>query len=198
MPTQTIAEIGKTYEDKRTHRKGKVLEYNEKYKTYLFESNDGNTFNVTSSQFKINWIEVAEPRVVDREEANEKVQEKSKELNQQYVDLILEASKFVDGFNNPEITIKAEPRKHKFRLYIRRRCVFDLDIRIRFGFFRVWLNEEDNDNVSWSVEPMSVKFYEKSCRNFITEFELDKFTIALQDLGTLVVNKLKEENENEI
>ena len=199
MPTQTIqAEIGKTYEDKRTHRKGKLLEFNDKYKTYLLESNDGNTFNVSSSQFKINWIEVAEPRVVNREKANADAKERSKELNQQYVDLMLQASKFADSFNNPEVTIKVEPRKHKFKMFIRRHAVFDMDIRIRYGYCRVWLNERDNDAVSWSATPAVVKYYENSCRNFITEFELDKFPTVLQDLGTLIVDKLKEENNYEI
>lgn len=201
MPTAKTVPVnfGKTYEDKRTHRQGKLLEYNEKFKTYLFESSSGQTFNVSSSQFNINWIEIAEPRVVNREKANEAIKEKSKELNQKFVDLVLVASKFVDGFNNPDVTVKAIHDKYRLKFFIRTHVVFDMDIRLRNGFCRVWLNAVDNDAVSWTVSPLSAKYYTNSCRNYITEFRLDQFDTVLNDLSTLIVNKLnEEENKDEV
>ena len=201
MPTVKTVPVnfGKTYEDKRTHRQGKLLEYNEKFKTYLLESSNGQTFNVSSSQFNINWIEIAEPRVVNREQANESIKEKSKELNQKFVDLVLIASKFVDKFNNHDVTVKAIHDKYRLKFFIRTHVVFDMDIRLRNGFCRVWLNAVDNDAMTWTATPLSVKYYENSCRNYITEFELDQFDTVLNDLSILIVDRLnKEEKEDEI
>ena len=65
--------IGQIYEDRRTHKKGKLLERDEKYKTLLMESDDGKSFNITYGGFKSNWRKVDE-EVPTIEEAMQEVE----------------------------------------------------------------------------------------------------------------------------
>ena len=68
-----IGTIGQIYEDRRTHKRGKLLERDEKYKTLLLEADDGKSFNITYGGFKSNWRKVDEP-VQTIEEALEEVE----------------------------------------------------------------------------------------------------------------------------
>ena len=56
-----IGEIGVIYEDRRTKKKGKLVERDDKYKTLLMEASDGKSFNITFGGFKSNWRKVDEP-----------------------------------------------------------------------------------------------------------------------------------------
>lgn len=52
--------VGQIYEDRRTKKRGKLVERDEKYKTLLMESDDGKSFNITYGGFKSNWRKVDE------------------------------------------------------------------------------------------------------------------------------------------
>ena len=47
-----IGVIGQIYEDRRTKKKGKLIERDEKYKTLLLETSEGKSFNVSYGGFK--------------------------------------------------------------------------------------------------------------------------------------------------
>lgn len=47
--------IGQNYEDRRTHKAGKLISRDDKYKTLMFESADGKSFNVSYSTFRSNY-----------------------------------------------------------------------------------------------------------------------------------------------
>jgi len=70
-----IGIIGATYEDRRTKKKGKLIERDEKYKTLLMESSDGKSFNITFGSFKSNWRKVDEPEQTVEEAMTEEVPE---------------------------------------------------------------------------------------------------------------------------
>lgn len=207
MADKTLnVEFGKVYEDHRTHRSGKVLEYDEKYKTFLLESSDGNTFNVTSSQFKINWILSDTPDVDTTTDKIEKEAPKKadKGLKEDFVQLILVASNFADSFKSEYVTIKPDARKSKFKLFVGKRVVFDCDLRLSTNSCRVWLDDYSNNAVSWTNKPTATKFYPNITRNYITEFSLENYSDVLNDLSVIVIERLQnyktkmEENGYEI
>lgn len=53
--------IGQIYEDRRTKKRGRIVERDEKFKTLLMESDDGKSFNITFGSFKSNWRKLDEP-----------------------------------------------------------------------------------------------------------------------------------------
>lgn len=68
-----VGTIGQIYEDRRTKKRGKLLERDEKYKTLLMESDDGKSFNITYGGFKSNWRKIDE-EVPTIEQAMEEVE----------------------------------------------------------------------------------------------------------------------------
>lgn len=198
------ATFGQTYEDRRTHRSGKLLEYNEKYKTYLLESSDGKTFNITSAQFKNNWRlvekeevqEIVEPEVeeveVKKATYSGPTEETKKELNEFLTSTLLLSSKYADSFNNEIITSKIELAKRRFKIKVRNVVVYDVDILLHKHICRVWLNEYDNKRVSWTNKPIVVKKYPYPRRCYTSEFEANKLPEVLEDLRGLVIDKMAE------
>lgn len=197
--------FNKTYEDRRTHRSGKLLEYNEKYKTYLLESSDGKTFNVTSSQFKINWrlIEEAEVQTEVKPEVEPAevktgttytgpTEEKKKELNDVYTDAVLIGSKFIDSFMNDAVAIKLVPRKNMFRVRVDRHIVFDVQVMVKYNKFRLWLFEEDfNAQITnSSKQSLSTKQYPYSGNAYTIEYNLIDLADVLEELRTVVLDHL--------
>lgn len=208
MTEQTM--FGNVYEDKRTHRSGKLIEYNEKYKTYLLESSDGKTFNVTSSQFKVNWRMIEEAEV--QEEVKPEVEpakvkskstykgpseEKKKELNSAYTDAVLVAQQFVDGFNN-DVAIKIVPAKNLFKLRIGRNIITSIYVLSKVDTLRVWLSERDfNTFVSaCSIQPRCTKKYPYTGRCFTVEYSVKDLPTVLEDLKTILLDHLVDKEED--
>lgn len=200
----TEVNFGQTYEDRRTHRSGKLLEFNEKFKTYLLESSDGKTFNITSAQFKNNWRiieqeevqEIVEPEVeeVEVKESNYKgpSEEKQRELNDLLVNTLLLGSKYADSFGNEIITAKIEPNKRHFKIKVRSTIVFEVTILLHKNICRVWLNEYDNKRVSWTNKPICNKKYPYPRRCYTSDFDVHKLPEVLDDLKGIVLDKLVE------
>lgn len=197
--------FGQRYADRRTHRTGTLISYDDKYRTYLLESQDGKSFNITSSQFNKNW-EVSEEDVevepLEVEEA--KVgkarytgpsEEKKQELDKTLETFFLVAKKYVDDFSNEIITIKPEPNKRRFLMKVRHRTVFITDCLLRQKHCRVWLREYVGDLMSWTVKPVSMKRYNGSKLNTTVEFPLEKLNEVLDDLKAIVIQDMTEMEE---
>jgi len=135
-----IGIIGATYEDRRTKKKGKLVERDEKFKTLLMESSDGKSFNITFGGFKSNWRKIDEPEqtleeameeipIPEQEKKQKPKKEKPKkkleetdEVNIGLESLVKSLVVYLDSFNsnilniNPHIdrnliTIKLDNRK---------------------------------------------------------------------------------------
>lgn len=202
--------FGMTYEDKRTHRSGVLISYSDKYKTYLMESSDGKSFNVTSSQFKVNWrlVETAEvkeevkPEVetVKVEPAKVKsgttykgpTEEQKKELNDLYTEAVKLGQKFIESFDNDALALKLVPDKNMFRVRINYNIISDIYVMTKFKKVRVWLTEEDCNSFlsSCSIKPMSAKQYPYTGRCYALEFGLTDLNVVLEDLRPIVVDNL--------
>ena len=199
------ANFGQRYVDRRTHRVGILLEYDEKYKTYLLESQDGKTFNITSSQFKQNWeqteeeVEVepikAEPAKVGKKRYKGPPEEQKDELNKILETFFLVGKAYVDEFQNEIITIKPEPYKHRFLMKVRHHTVFIADCMLKKKVCRVWLREHISDLMSWTVKPISVKRYPGTNMNTTVEFPLEKLKDVLDDLRAVVIQDMTEMEE---
>ena len=197
----------KTYEDKRTHRSGKLLEYNEKYKTYLLESSDGKTFNVTSSQFKINWrmIEESEVQAEIKPEQPEKVVSKpkkavvqkrksvdSKELNQTYTDTTLALSKYAGSFQNDLIAVALMPHKRICKFKVDYNILFELQVLLRSDRFRLWVKDNIFDRLiaDCSIEPVATKQFNCPGRNYTADYNLSDLEAVLDDVRTIVLDAI--------
>ena len=200
----TVENFGQTYEDRRTHRSGKLLEFNEKFKTYLLESSDGKTFNITSAQFKNNWRmieqeevqEIVEPEVEEVETREPTytgpTEEQKKELDDFLANALLLGSNYADSFDNEVVTAKVEPNKRIFRIKVKSTVVFDMTILLHKHLCRVWLDEYDNKRISWTNKPISVKKYPDIRRCYASEFEANKLPEVLEDLKPIVIDKMVE------
>ena len=199
-------EFGQTYEDMRTHRAGVLLEYDEKYKTYLLETLEGTSFNITSSQFNKNWrkIGVAYIRApvvntdIEVYEHNTKSGYKGKsEEDEQEVNKILEtfmlsASTYADSFENPIISAKPEISKRRFKMKVRHHTVFIMDCLLRTKTCRVWIKEYASDLMSWTVKPLHMRNYVGYRHNITLEFPLEVMENVLDDLRGIVITEMTE------
>lgn len=202
----TEFELNRVYEDRRTHRNGKLLEYNEKYKTYLLESSDGKSFNVTSSQFKNNW------RMIEQEEVKEQIkpeveqaeikparykgksEEEKKELNDLFSSSTIYINEYVQGFKNPHIqmNIRQPISKNTLRVRIDHWIVFDVQVMVKSKKCRIWLGEYAFNSTSWTVKPLAMKQYPGTNKNYTVEFSLEDLPTVLDDLKPAVLDKLAE------
>lgn len=202
--------FGMTYEDKRTHRSGVLISYSDKYKTYLMESSDGKSFNVTSSQFKVNWrlVETAEvkeevkPEVetVKVEPAKVKsgttykgpTEEQKKELNDLYTEAVKLGQKFIESFDNDALALKISPEKNMFKLRIGRDIITSIYILVKFRKIRIWLNEQDCKSLlaSCSVKPISTKQYPYEGRCYAMEYHYEELDNVLEDIRVIVLDNL--------
>lgn len=197
--------FGQRYADRRTHRTGTLISYDDKYRTYLLESLDGKSFNITSSQFNKNWElteEVVEVEPIEVEQAEVSKarytgpsEEKKEELNKTLETFYLVARNYVDEFQNEIITIKPEPHKRRFLMKVRHRTVFIVDCLLRQKNCRVWLREYASDLMSWTVKPISIKRYAGTNHNTTVEFPLENLNEVLDDLKAIVIQDMTEMEE---
>lgn len=199
--------FNKIYEDRRTHRSGKLLEYNEKYKTYLLESSDGKSFNVTSAQLKTNW------RMIEQEEVQEPVkpkvekakvksgttykgksEEEKKELNDLFTSSTIYINDYVQSFKNPNVQMSiCKPiSKNKVKIRVNHWSAFEIQILLKAKQFRVWMTEYAFNKALWSKKPLSMKQYPGTNKNFTVEFGLEDLPQLLEDLRPIVLDKLVE------
>lgn len=199
--------FGKLYEDRRTHRSGKLLDYAEKYKTYLLETSDGKSFNVTSAQFKNNWRmieqeEVQEPIKPEAEVAEVKSgttykgksEEEKKELNDLFTSSTIYINDYVQEFKNPHVCmfIKTPISKNTIRVRIDHFVVFDVQILVKFKQCRIWMSEYAFNSTNWTKKPLAQKQYPGTNKNYTVEFGLEDLPQVLEDLKPIVLDDLAE------
>ena len=154
--------IGQMYEDRRTKKRGKLLERDEKYKTLLMESTEGKSFNITFGGFKSNWrqveivepTEVVEPLVeepvtepVKEEVAEEKPVKKARkkqaerDVNPELEDMALKVLDYSKTFNDVKVSTNVVPIKRRVTLKVDNRRIFILTHKSRKHNFDVCVHE---------------------------------------------------------
>lgn len=145
--------IGQMYEDRRTKKVGKLVERDDKYKTLLFETADGKTFNVSFGGFKSNWRKCAEPEQTVEEamveveiapadaepvcvvEAVETpvVPKKADtgNVNERFVNTTLQVVDFIKSFDNSKLAVKVLPLKRGIIIKFGSRRVFEIYYKAR-------------------------------------------------------------------
>lgn len=73
--TKVAGVIGQRYSDRRTGKTGVLIDRNEKFKTLLFEADDGSTFNICYSTFRSQWRKesMEQPTIIT--DASDKIEE---------------------------------------------------------------------------------------------------------------------------
>ena len=161
-----LGTIGQMYEDRRTKKKGKLIERDEKYKTLLLESEDGKSFNVSYGGFKGNWRSVDEPvetieeamQEVDtsKEDIPEQTTEEKKEekpakivkkraernISEGYESAYHRVSEYAKSFNNPALIVDVLPNKRKVLLKFNNRKIFIINYLTRSDEYRVCVSEK--------------------------------------------------------
>ena len=210
-----IGIVGHIYEDRRTKKKGKLIERDEKYKTLLLETSDGKSFNVSYGGFKSNWRSVDE-HVETVEEAMEEIEipeqpkkekvekpvkkRKERELNPGFESAILKMMDYAKTFNNPDIIIDVDAKKHKilFKINSTKHKLFNVNYQVRKDRFQIAVNDvflkriKDNDYVK------SIKYHE-TWVNTRYEFmlDVDKLDMFLDDARQYVIDFMSDNLEEE-
>lgn len=197
--------FGQLYEDKRTHRAGTIVEYDDKYKTYLLESPDGKSFNITSSQFRLNWIPIEQPKEIVKPEVpiakqgkkgySGPTKKQKDEVNDMLATFMLIGSKYADSYENEIVTVKPELYKRRFLMKVRHHTIFIVDCLLRTKTCRVWMKEYASDLMSWTVKPLSMKRYPTYTHNTTVEFPIDNLNEVLDDLRAIVIQEMTEMEE---
>ena len=155
--------IGQIYEDRRTHKKGKLLERDEKYKTLLMESYDGKSFNITYGGFKSNWRKVDEevPTIEEamqevevpvepvKEESQEvkpvvkkKQKRKEREVSKGFETATLKLLEYVNSFNSPKTNANVIPSKRNLVFRVSGHRITILTYLARKDSFRACVYED--------------------------------------------------------
>ena len=147
-----IGVIGSMYEDRRTKKKGKLLERDNKFKTLLMESEDGKSFNITFGGFKSNWRKIDEPEQTVEEAMEEKIPEEQitvkkpkekkpvkksekksvkkkvvdAEINEGLENATTSLAEFVQSFENPRLRLRTVLEKKSNALILDDRKQFEL------------------------------------------------------------------------
>lgn len=138
--------ISQKYEDRRTKKVGTLLERDEKYKTLLFKSDDGKTFNVSYGGFKSNWRKTENLPTVEEsmEEIEIPIEPKtelveipevkitnSRDASDLYESVCMKVTSFSASFMSSEVTSKLIPRKNGIALKIGNKRVFEVYAKVR-------------------------------------------------------------------
>ena len=201
-----IGVIGQIYEDRRTKKRGKLLERDEKFKTLLLESDDGKSFNITFGGFKSNWRKVDEP-IQTVEEAMEevevpvevaekptievanKIKKKEREISKGFETATIKILEFDKSFNNPKTNVTAIPKKRDLVFKVSGHRIVILTYLARKDSFRVCVYEKvfllfkDKDYVS---EGMYNENWQSMKYSFVIKsVNLDRF---FEDLRPYIVD----------
>ena len=201
-----IGVIGATYEDRRTKKKGKLIERDEKYKTLLLESSDGKSFNITFGSFKSNWRKVDEPEQTVEEameeipEANiepEKVEKKPKkeviEDDEFFESTYDKFVAYAESFNTGKVNISSYSKKKNKNDFIciklGRNKFIDFYFRAR-GYFWLMMPEFVYTQTKWSVKLENVVNTPKNRREISCRLEYDDIEKFLSDIRPAIVEVL--------
>lgn len=190
--------IGQMYEDRRTKKRGKVVQRDEKFKTLLMESPDGKSFNISYGGFKSNWRIVDEPEetleevpipenvepVIEVPKA-EKRKYKERDVSEGLEKATLRLLDYAKDFNDNRVVAKVTPEKRRIALKVSSRRMFVISYNVRSEDFQVCVNEsfflkikdrpyvrKEKYNESWA----SLKY------SFLIEYDkLEEFLVDAKD-----------------
>lgn len=212
-----IGIIGQMYEDRRTKKVGKLVERDEKYKTLLFESEDGKSFNVSFGGFKSNWrkyesveateesIKLEEPVVESTEPVKEDVKPavhkkpRKGQLHKEYTDAVLAVSKLVSSIENERLTLHVMENKTAFVIKIDNKRLFEVYTRPQKGYHFILVSE----SVYRELEPIKdnigiayVRNSKTAARSIKLEVPVDfKFSHFCDGIKNCILNNLVKESE---
>lgn len=159
-----IGVIGQMYEDRRTKKRGKLVERDDKYKTLLMESEDGKSFNVSYGGFKSNWRSCDEP-VETMEEALQEVEvpegvekpkkeKKAKRVeldintldNQEKADffanIIQKYLNFAKSFGDEDMSVTPNLRDCRVSVKMGKRRLFETYAKYKMGLYNTIVPED--------------------------------------------------------
>ena len=182
-----IGVIGSMYEDRRTKKKGKLLERDNKFKTLLMESEDGKSFNITFGGFKSNWRKIDEPEQTVEEAMEEKIPEEQitvkkpkekkpvkksekksvkkkvvdAEINEGLENATTSLAEFVQSFENPRLRLRTVLEKKSNALILDDRKQFELVYSRMKNRFSVCMTEKIAQLLSKKPYASKIVFHEK-------------------------------------
>jgi len=214
-----IGVIGQIYEDRRTHKKGKLLERDEKYKTLLMESDDGKSFNITYGGFKSNWRKIDEPattveealqevevpaEVADvisvepkkKKSSNNKKKKSASDVRPELEEATKTLVTYVDSFSSPRLSLLPNFEKKLIAIRLDKRKVVEIIFNPRKLGFTVCSKEvfaKAADKLSYID---GVNYYEKwKTVNYAFFVSSGNFNKLLNDLRPVFVNILSSEED---
>lgn len=205
-----IGTIGAIYEDRRTKKKGKLIERDEKYKTLLMEASDGKSFNITFGGFKSNWRKVDEPEqtVEEAMQEVELTEEKPKKKEKPKVNKDAEGilayedifNSYVESLNSDKVSLKFVPAKGKkdsFVIFkIGKNKFIDLYLRAR-GRFWIMMPEFVYSQTKWKIELINVVNTPKNRREISCSIKWEDLSQFLEDIRHSFVEVLSAKVEEE-
>ena len=206
-----IGEIGVIYEDRRTKKKGKLIERDEKYKTLLMESSDGKSFNITFGGFRSNWRKVDEPEQTIEEAMEEipiPVQEKKPiskkkppaeekdEVNPIFEEALKQIVAYVESFNSSKLIVRPSFENNMVSIKLCAKKFLEIFRKPRNNYFTVACKE----NIAQFVDKLEfidgVKFFPtRKPLNYAFLVDVDKFDTFLSCLNPEIMNLISEEIE---
>ena len=188
-----IGVIGQIYEDRRTKKRGKLVERDDKYKTLLLESEDGKSFNISFGGFKSNWRSIDEP-VETLEEAMQEVEipeekivikrkrtSKPRDVNPELESVVLEMIEYAKSFGNSRVHVSSVPKRRVVLLKIETRKVFEIILIARKNLYKVCVPEALLLLIREKkyVQENSIQYHNKWINTKYT------FTMQCEDVGLL-------------
>lgn len=211
-----IGIIGQMYEDRRTKKTGKLIERDEKYKTLLFESPDGKTFNTSYGTFKSNYRKCEMPKEeiieeieqvedvkkvepVCEENTEEPVKKPRKkraeaELSELYVSTTMCLLAYAESFKNPAIQIKSIPKKNINYIKAGRRRIVDVTSRLRDNTYIVCMSEEMYTKIKDFKYIDNQKFHENWHLKMCFTVPVERFDDFLENCRDYIINFMCEQN----
>ena len=217
-----IGVIGQIYEDRRTKKRGKLLERDEKFKTLLLESDDGKSFNITFGGFKSNWRKVDEP-IQTVEEAMEEVipeekitvdtkvkkitKKKSKsktvkKFNGEISEALEEATKilveYISSYNSALLQIKPQFDRDYIAIKMGDRKFIEVFRRKRTNHYIIACKEDVAKFVKDFKFVYNLKYYPtRKPLNYAFYVDADNFDKFLESFRSIIVDMLSDNVKGE-
>lgn len=134
--------------------------------------------------------------VVGKKRYGGPTEEKKSELKQDFTDGVLIANKYIDSFENEDLSLKVDVAKKKVLIKYRANVIADVDIMSKHKACRVWLREHVANTHKWSIEPNAITQYPWSGRNISATFDLASLETVLNDLRQVIIDFMVESNKS--
>jgi len=219
-----IGTIGQIYEDRRTKKRGKLIERDNKFKTLLMESEDGKSFNITFSGFKSNWRKVDEPEQTVEEAMQEEVPEeqitvktpvrlpvkknvvkkkstkkvKSDSVNQAFEEAIKVLVDYVDTFNSDKLNVNPKFDRDFIAVKIGIYKFIEVFRRPRTDHYTIACKEDVAQMATGLKYIHGVNYYKtRKPLNYAFNVSIDDFDTFLEDFRPFIVEALSTEIEED-